>query len=170
MANVHNTDHKWYAVYTKSRCEKVVEKMLLAKKINVFLPINTYTKRWSRKVKQIQKPLINGYVFVNIIKDEYIKVLETEHIVSFLKFGNEIISIPNEEIDILRRIIGEEIELETSVVSIEVGEEVEITQGNLLGMKGILVSKESKNKFSINLDALGINITLSIDAKLLKKV
>jgi transcription antitermination factor NusG len=162
---MHDTDPFWYAVFTKSRCEKVVQKMLLAKKVETFLPINHYTRKYARKIKQIEKPLINGYVFVRIIKEEYVKVLETEHVVSFLKFGKDIISIPDDEINILRQIVGEDIELNIETKSLKVGDTVEIIKGNLYGMKGTLQSMDGKNRINISLETLGFDIVFNIDTK-----
>ena len=162
---VHEINPYWYAVFTKSRCEKVVQKMLVAKKVETFLPINQYTRKYARRIKQVEKPLINGYVFVRITKSDYVKVLETEHVVSFLKFGKDIISIPEAEINILRQIVGEDVEITLEEKSLKVGDIVEIIKGNLHGMKGILQSIDGKNRININLETLGFDIVFNIDAK-----
>ena len=78
-------ESKWFAVYTKYKCEKYVVDHLARKGIAAYVPLITKIKQYSSRVKRFDIPLINCYVFVKITKDQYIKVLETQYVMSFIK-------------------------------------------------------------------------------------
>ena len=78
---LHDTEARWFAVYTRYKREKIVRKQLSDKGIECYLPLQQFTRHYTRKVKQVQLPLISCYIFVKICKPEYIKVLETPEVV-----------------------------------------------------------------------------------------
>jgi transcription antitermination factor NusG len=163
-------DKKWYAIYTYFRSEKKVVEYLQHKAVRAYVPLINKVRRYKRKVKKYEVPIINNYVFVHIGKDEFSKVLDTQQVIKFIKIGNEIISIPQHEIDTLRKIEGKDIEIEVGNLNFEIGDEVEITQGNLVGLKGKLTSKLGKKKFTVELDHLGLSLLIDIDINLLSKI
>jgi len=167
--NLSNTEYKWFAVYTKYKAEKFVVDKLNAKRIIAYVPLISITKRYTRKVKTYDKPLINCYVFVKISKEDYIKVLETEYVIKFLKIKNDLIAIPDEEIELLKRVVGEGKNIDICQ-EIEVGQEVEIISGNLTGIKGRLLKKESKHNFFIQLNTIGVQMKMHIDPVFLRPI
>ncbi|MBK9564384.1 MAG: UpxY family transcription antiterminator [Saprospiraceae bacterium] len=66
---------RWFAVYTKYKCEKYVQDHLNKKNVQTYLPLIQKTRRYTRKVKHLEVPMINCYVFVHIIKNQYIPTL-----------------------------------------------------------------------------------------------
>lgn len=165
-----NEKPKWFAVRTKYRAEKVVQKQFEIKEIDSFLPILKLTRLYKKKKKKVDLPLIPCYIFVKIVKNEYIKVLETEFVFNFVKFSNELISITDEEIELMKRISGENQSVEVLFDSIGIGDEVEILSGNLAGVSGKLASIKQKNKVIIEINSLGLSLLLEIDTQnLIKK-
>ena len=162
-------EKKWFAIHTKYKCEKYVVMLLDRKRISSYLPLQTKIKRYKSKVKKYQVPLINNYVFVHIAEKEYIPVLETEYVFRFIRLGKNLISIPEEELDVLRRIVGDiEDMLPLLGHSISVGEEVEVIGGQLMGLTGKVVSQMGKKKFVIELKNIGYQFHIHIDMALLK--
>ncbi len=164
--NLSSTEFKWFAVYTKYKAEKYVVKSLAAKKVEAYVPLISYTKRYLRKIKTYNTPLINCYVFVKILKEDYVKVLETEHVMRFLKIKNDLIAIPESEIELMKRVVGEVNEIEVSHEFLD-GDEVEIVAGQLTGLKGKLLKKESRNNFLIELQSVGLQMRIHIDPEYL---
>lgn len=161
---------KWFAVYTRYKREKLIVKELERKGIRTYLPLQKVTRQWERKKKTVELPLINCYLFVHITKSDYIKVLETENVVKFVRFSKNLISIPDQEIEILKRIVGEGIFMEVHEGHYVEGDEVEISSGNLTGLKGKLIAKESEHNFLIELSHVGYAFRMSVAPELLKKV
>lgn len=169
--HLDNTEKKWFAIYTKFKCEKYVVNHLLKKGIEAYIPLLVTTKRYARKIKTYQIPLINCYAFVKIDKSQYLKVLETEFVMKFIKQRQDLISIPENEIELLRKIVGElDIKVELSHEAFIEGQEVEVISGNLTGLKGLLLKKHNKNEFLVELDHIGIQLSLNINPGLLRPI
>jgi len=161
---------KWFAIYTRYKREKTVAKELERKGVTAYLPLQKIVRQWERKKKTVELPLISCYLFVQITKANYVKVLETENVVKFVRFSKNLISIPEAEIDLIKRIVGEGFYLEIDEGTYAEGDQVEIAKGNLMGLRGKLVSKESTNNFVIELGHLGYSFRMSVAPELLKKV
>lgn len=161
---------RWFAVYTKYKREKIVLKRLQEQGIQTYLPIQKLTRRYERKVKTVELPLISCYIFTRITKKHYVPVLNTADVLHFVKFSQNLIAIPDREIRLLQRIVGEGTDVEAEPKSILVGEEVEIVSGNLAGIRGTLLQKDRKKNFVIELNSIGYALHLSVEPALLKRV
>lgn len=162
---------KWFAVYTKYKCEKYVAQQLKKKNIEVYIPLASKTKRYLRKIKNYQVPLIPCYVFVKIKKAHYLPTIETEHVIKFLKQGKDLLAIPDKEIEVLHRVSGEIIEaFQSANHPLQQGEEVEVTSGLLTGMKGKIVDKTGKKSFLVELETLGLTLRIDIDRHILNPI
>ncbi len=169
--HLHETTPRWFAVHTRSRSEKFVQRMLAKKGIHAYLPLQKLMRRYTRSTRQVEKPLINCYVFVLITKEAYLPVLETENVAGFVKSRNDLRAIPEAEMEIMRRITLEaDLDLEVFAGHFNEGEPVEITAGNLIGLKGRIVKAEGKRKFQIELLSLGYSLLISVDAAFLGKL
>lgn len=168
--HLHESEFRWFAVHTRSKSEKFVQRMLTKKGIHAYLPLQKLMRRYTRSTRWIEKPLINSYVFVKIVKTQYVPVLETENVAGFVKFSKNMISIPEDEMDILRRITLEDgLEVEAIPGQFTEGDSVEIAAGNLLGMKGRIVKIEGKRKMQVELGHLGYSLLITVDAAFLEK-
>lgn len=169
--HLHNTESRWFAVYTRYKSEKVVERLLSQKKIECYLPLQKVTRRYTRKIKTHDIPLISCYIFVKITKHEYVPVLETENVVKFIRFAKNLLSIPEAEIAILKRITGEgEFEVAAEPGIFHEGDEVEIIGGKLTGIRGRLVEKQGKKHMVVELENVGYSLRMDVDISLLRKV
>ena len=161
----HLNDHekKWFAIYTKFRAEKFVAQVLNSKNIDCYLPLKPITKKYARKIVHREIPLINCYLFVQIYKNQYTQTLDTPHVIKFIKQGKDLISIPQEEINIIKRICGEFIDIELAEKPIVVGQKVEIASGPLAGIKGYVLEKLGKRNFYVELETIGIHLRMIIE-------
>ncbi len=167
---LHEQEPRWFAVKTRSKCEKIVALLLGKKSIDAYVPLVQSIKRYTRKVKKVEKPLIGCYVFVRIVKDEYVPVLETENVAGFVRFSRNLIAIPDDEIHILRRIVMEnDIELEALTGNVYAGDPVIISAGPLTGVAGKVVKVDGKKRFQVELDRLGYTLLITIDAQFVQK-
>lgn len=166
--HLHLSEPRWFAIYTPYKREKHVNQLLVRKGIDAYVPLQTLTRRYTRKIKQVELPLFNRYVFVKIVKGDYVKVLETEGVIQFVKIGGNLLSIPEEEISLIKRVIGESIPLNCTKPSYEVGDRVEIIAGNLTGIEGTLVKEEGKTQMLVDLHYLGYSLRIHIDQSLLR--
>ena len=167
---VHEELSYWYAVYTKSRCEKAACSALLDAGIKAYIPIIEKTRLYKRKKRVVKFPLIPSYVFVKICRSDIIKVLQNSHVINFVKCGKSIAKIKEEEIETLKKVTGEISDIDVALENIKKGDRVEIISGSLVGIKGILLKKAGKRNFSIRLESIGVNLDVQIDKSYLRKV
>ena len=168
--HLHATEARWFAVYARYKREKLVAQRLQEKGIECYLPLQRLTRYYTRKVKQVELPLISGYLFTRITRPEYVPVLETQDVVQFVRFSRNLISIPEREINIIRRVVGEDIEIEVEPNGFHPGDAVEIIGGQLTGLKGTLLERRSDKNFVIELESLGYNLLMQVDPSLLRRV
>lgn len=161
---------RWFAVRTRFKCEKLVAHLLGKKQIHAYVPLIRTVRRYTRKIKKLEKPLIASYVFVRIVKTEYVPVLETENVAGFVRFSKNLIAIPEDEINLMRRIVLEQdIELEAIPGKLESGDKVIITAGSLTGLSGTVVKAEGKKRFQVELEQMGFSLLMTIDAAFIQK-
>jgi transcription antitermination factor NusG len=168
----HLTEYepRWFAIRTRFKSEKLAHKQLLLRGIHAYLPIRNMTRRYNKRIRHVEMPLINSFVFVKIRKDEYVRVLETDYVAGFLKFGNNLLAIPEQQIDLIKRLLGEKIDIVIEQTGFLKGDWVEVTAGPLLGMQGQLVMIQGKERVLVELLNSGYTLQIAIDNYLLKKI
>ncbi len=170
-SNLHESEPRWFAVRTRSKCEKHVQRALEKKGVHAWVPLQEFLRRYERKVRRVEKPLITCYVFVSIAKPHYLPVLETENVAGFVRMGKDLRAIPEAEIDLLRRIVFEkDLDVEAIPGGLLGGEAVEIAQGTLAGQRGRVVQREGKRRVQIELENLGYSLLLTVDERFLVKI
>ena len=76
----------WFAIWTRSRHEKLVRDQLAKKTdVDVFLPTIGKWSRWKDRKKKIDWPLFPGYVFARFVADERIGILKVDGVVQIIK-------------------------------------------------------------------------------------
>lgn len=176
MANVqstinqlHEDEPRWFAIYSAFKKEKFAKNLLEKKGIETYLPLQKVVRKYKSKVKKLEIPLINCYLFVRITKQDYVKVLETDYISRFIKIGKDLIAIPDAEIEIMQRVLGENVKVEVEQSQFYQGDDVVITQGNLMGLTGKLVKFQGKEKVIVQLNTIGYSLQIEMDKSLLIK-
>lgn len=168
--HLHESEARWFAVHTRSKSEKFVQRMLARKGVHAWLPLQQLLRRYSRSTRMTEKPLINCYVFVRIVKDQYLTVLETENVAGFVRFGKNLVAIHEAEIDLLKRItLAGDLDVQAVPGNFAEGDPVEISAGTLAGLKGRIVKVEGKRKFQVELKYLFHSLLITVDAAFLEK-
>ena len=167
---LHQDIPRWFVIYTKYKTEKYVVEKLKMKGVEAYVPLIKYSKRYTRKIKHYEVPLINCYVFVKITREEYLRVLETEYVSAFLKNRGNLTDVKEEEIQILRKIVGENHEIQTAPLEFVPGKKVEIISGNLTGIKGKLIETKGKKDFLVELESIGYQFTMNINKNHLRAI
>jgi len=136
--------------------------MLKEKYIKSSLPMVTVYRQWSDRKKRVEVPLFRGYVFVNIdIQYERLNVLQTDGVVKFISFGGKIVTIPEEQMYWMDRLI------DTSNIEHEqvlpVGTNVEVKYGPFKGLSGQVKQKQSETRIVVWFDAImqGVSVDIS---------
>jgi transcriptional antiterminator RfaH len=166
--HLHPTEHRWFAVHTRFKCEKFVVDLLDRKNIKAYVPLRTSLRMYGARKRKTTLPVISCYAFVQIIEPEYRHVLETEHVLTFVRASKNLMAIPEVEMNNLRRIaMDENLEYTATPERYTEGQAVTISSGNLAGMQGIIVKIDGKDKFVVELETIGHSILIEMDSKYL---
>lgn len=152
----------WYAVYTRSRHEKKVAGGLKDKDIEVFLPLRSVINRWKDRRKEVQLPLFSGYVFVRIVPEQKIPVLQTAGVVTLVGNGSDPMPIPEEQIESIQKLVNSGIRYDPYPYLKE-GMRVFIKRGPLKGMEGVLIEKRKKHLLVLSVDLIQQSAVLQVD-------
>lgn len=153
----------WFALYTKSRHEKLVDRELQKKGLETFLPLRKVTRDWSDRKKIIEEPLFKGYLFVHMPLKERFTVLNTVGAVRFIgKSAGEPVAVPEKELLTVRQFIEQEIQIDPFPYLKE-GDKVYVRSGPFKGAEGFIVRKDRHCRLVISLDMLMQSVSVVID-------
>lgn len=157
-------DHplRWYALRTRSRCEKVVRDQLLSQGIEPLLPTVKRMSQWKDRKKEIEVPLFSGYCFVRFAADRKLPVLKTLGVVDIVGAGHSPEPIADEEIAALRTLMASVL-LYDSHPYLHEGMVVEVIRGPLQGVRGILLRKEKRHRLVLGIRLIQQAAAVEID-------
>jgi len=156
----------WHAVYIKSRAEKKAEAELQFKEIECFLPLQRKLRQWSDRKKWVEMPLIPGYLFVRTNNKDHITVLQSNYILSYVRFEGKAAIIPENQIEYLKLMLKQDnTEIEITQENFEPGQLIEVIAGPLIGLQGKLIRTNGKDKLAIELIQLGYSALIEISAR-----
>ena len=159
----------WHAIYVNSRAEKKVGDTLLAKKIEIYVPLIKTMKQWSDRKKLVELPLLNGYVFVRISSIEIDKVTQTKGVVNFVRSEGKIAIIREVEINRLKQLVELGYQLEVFSVNRKYnqGDKVKINSGALKGIEGYVIAGTESRQIEVLLESIGQCIRVKLPESIL---
>lgn len=159
----------WYAVYTKPRWEKKVTRLLSAKNIECYCPLNKVRKKWSDRVKIVEEPLFKSYVFVRIDLEEQLKVRQVEGVINFVYWQGKPARIRDEEMAIVRKFMSDYEDVSVESIEIRPYDEVMVNKGILLGKTGV-VKRVLHHVAEVELQTLGFRLVARFEKKSLIQI
>lgn len=155
---------KWFALQTRARHEKVVAQRLGDRGVVTFLPLVRGVHRWSDRWKTVELPLFSCYVFAKLVPrdDERLRVLLVEGVLNFVGPRGQGITIPEEQIDSIRKLVQEQLPF-CSHPFLKIGQRVRIRSGALDGVEGILVSRSGEHTLVVSIDAIDRSLAVRIE-------
>jgi len=158
-----NTEYKWYALYTKARAEKKVLEQLTQMGIKAYLPLRRVLRQWSDRKKWVDMPVISSYIFINIPESDYRKVFDARGVVAYVSYKGKAVTIPDHEIEAMRKTIENNIEFDVQQRELKKGEEITITSGPLKGVKGIVKEVQGDKKLYISISNIGYTLVINME-------
>jgi len=160
---------KWLVFYTKSRTEKKVYDYLQKFGFESFLPLHTVLRQWSDRKKKVEVPLFNSYIFVHEPESRIMDVLQVPGIVCNVRHNGKPAVMRQKEIDTIKRFLETGYLIESlPVEDLKKGDRVEVLDGPLRGMEGILTQEYNEEKFSVLVETIDQVLTVNIEKRVLK--
>ena len=154
----------WYAVYTKPRHERKVNRHLSRDGYTTLLP---EIERWSRRKdrrKKILVPIFPGYLFIHaeLHGENRLKVLRTEGVVRILGNNGTPVAVRENEIESIQKIVGSKASVHPHRY-LKRGRVVRVVAGPLEGVEGIFLSAKGTEKLVVSVELLRGSVSFTID-------
>ena len=137
---------QWYALQTRSRHEKVADRLLSEKGFATFLPLTVVRSPVSlRRFREAQIPLFPGYTFARFScsNEDQHRVLQTTGVARIVRTRSGPVSIPDLEIESLKALVSQRIRCSLSP-SFAVGQRVLVIAGPLKGVQGEIIRRKNR--------------------------
>ena len=159
----------WIVVRSKPRSEKIAYAQLKEKGIEAYLPLLKERRKWSDRKKWVEFPLFSSYLFAKIEIKNSIFVLQTNGVNSLVKFGEEIAIVQDEVVNAIKLAIDGGYQLTPAEYFIA-GNAVEVIEGPMRGVKGIVAQLKGKDRLVIKIDAIQQALSIDIDTRFIKNI
>ena len=161
---MENTFGKWYTLRTKSRHEFIVRNYMQRKGFEVFLPTYSKLRQWSDRRKHIEFPLFSGYCFVRFSHRDRMHVMRGPGVAGIVGLRGRGISIPEEEIRAIRKVTESGLAYDPFPY-LQEGMRVQVINGPLSGIQGVLFSKHANHRLIIGINLLKQGASVEIYAE-----
>ena len=153
----------WYAAYTSSRHEKTVAEHLRQREIECFLPLYETVRRWNNGRHRVQLPLFPSYVFVRMGVRDKLRVLQVPGLVQLVTFQGALAALPDSEIETLRNALTAGVPAQPYRY-LNVGSKVEICNGPLQGLRGILLRHQGQFRVVVSVEMIMRSVVVEVEA------
>jgi transcription antitermination factor NusG len=161
----------WYAIWTRSHCERLVEQQLTARGFSPLLPeVQAARKTAGRAARNNVKaaPMFPGYLFVRdaMTKERYVEMLGVRGIVRVLEDGwTRLTPVPESDIDAIRHIVESGVAVFQHPL-LRHGDRVRVVDGPLSGIEGIFVTdSQQRGRLVVTIDLLGRSVALEVSGE-----
>jgi transcription elongation factor/antiterminator RfaH len=159
----------WYIMYTYPNYEKKVQKILLQKNIDCYLPLQKVTRQWSDRKKLIDIPLFPNYIFINSTPHEKFEALNVTGVIKFISFNGQPAILPDKDVETIKKVACQQFEV-ANEQNFEKGDYVRVLEGPFAGMCGYLFERKGKTRFGFKLDAIDQTISIEICTSIIEKI
>lgn len=164
-------EKKWFVYYTKSRHEKKVKELLERKGYEVFLPMHKVLRQWSDRKKKVEVPLFNSYIFVRTEEHHVATVLQVPGISWNIRHNGKPAVLHPKEHELINRFLATGLTLEVvGTPDLRQGDRVQVIDGPLRGMEGLLVATTDGNRFVVALESIGQSMRVTLQPQLMKRI
>ena len=155
-------EKKWYAVYTKPRWEKKVDKLLTEKGIESYCPLQKIQRQWSDRKKIVEEPLFKSYVFVRIPDAQQTALRKVNGVVNYVYWMGKPAVVKDREIEVIKKFLDEYENIQVEPVEVHINNKVHIKSGVLMDKEATVLSV-MKNKVKVVIESIGFSLVANID-------
>ncbi|MCB9202979.1 MAG: UpxY family transcription antiterminator [Flavobacteriales bacterium] len=150
----------WYLLYTKPKHEKKVEFLLNDVGIKTFLPTIIERRKWSDRVKKVERVLFSSYIFIDIEIFFYELIFQPGVVRVIKDENNKPREIPEKIIHSIQGWLSENKKKDVEVMTFKQGDSVELDTLFFQAKHGI-IERVKKDEFIILLEGTGIKLSIA---------
>jgi len=129
----------WYVVHTRPKCEHIAAGLMAGLEgVETYCPRIRFQKNTRRGKVWFIEALFPSYFFARFVPAESMRAVNySQSVIKVVDFGGNLTSVPDEAIAVLKSEM-KDVEICEVEVGVKVGDVVELTEGPMRGMKGIV--------------------------------
>jgi transcription antitermination factor NusG len=160
----------WFALHVRSRHENLTASVLQRKGYQTFLPVYTLRRMWSDRIKELQQPLFEGYVFCQFdLNDRVVPIITTPGVLGIVGLGKRPVAVDNHEIAALQRVVRSGLPVEPCPY-LQVGSAIRIEHGPLSGTEGTLIEIKNRHRMIVSISLLRRSVSVQVDEAWITRV
>ncbi len=155
---------RWYALHTRARHEKAIERRLRDQGMQTFVPTTIQVHRWSDRKKKVEVPLFSCYVFIRsaLSAEDRTRVYQVESVHGFVGTRGSSLPIPDEQIESIQKVLTQTAPWR-SYPFLKAGQRVRVRGGAMDGVEGVFLSENGDHSLIISIDAIQRSMAVRID-------
>jgi len=153
---------EWFAVQVWSGREHFSASHLRLRGYEIFLPCYQERRRWTDRVKVVDRPLFAGYIFARAERNPG-RIVTAPGVIRILGDVGGPVSIPVEEIEAIQRIIDARVQAGPWPAP-QAGHRVRIDAGPLSGVEGTILLAKGRNRLIVTISLLQRAVAAEIDS------
>ncbi len=162
--SVSQEEQRWYALHTRARHEKAIERRLRDQGMETYVPTTMEVHRWSDRKKKVEVPLFSCYVFVHCVlnSQDRMRVYQIDSVHGFVGTHGSSLPIPDEQIESIQKVLMQTAPWR-SYPFLKVGQRVRVRGGAMDGVEGVFVSENGDHSLIISIDVIQRSMAVRID-------
>ena len=152
----------WFALRVKPNHEKPVAATLRGKGLEEFLPLLRTRRQWSDRVKVMDLPLFPGYLFCRLNLEDRMPLLTTPGFLYIVGIGKNPEPVDEGEIQAIQSVLRSGFPV-TPWPSLVVGQKVQLKNGPLRGLEGVLTKIANQHRIYVSVTLLKRSISVEVD-------
>jgi transcription antitermination factor NusG len=164
---------RWYALRTRARAEKQVDRLLGVRGVESYLPLVERERQWADRKKKVDFPLFPGYTFARFPLGRFLDVVRTPGVAEVVGGLERPTPIREEELEAVRRFTQGILDtgwVPEPVDWMEPGTPVLVAEGPFKGLRGLLLESRGRSRVAVRLSALRLAVCVDLDRTSLRRV
>jgi transcription antitermination factor NusG len=152
----------WYALSVKHQHERAVRLALEFNGFEALAPTYRARRRWSDRVKEVDRPLFSGYVFCRFAFAERVRVMDAPGVARVVEFGGAPAEISEAEIAAIRAVMDSKLPVRPWPY-LKLGDRVRVEHGPLRGIEGTLLREVVRERWQLVIGVEMLQRSLAVE-------
>lgn len=147
----------WYVIHSKPKCEHLAAGLMLGlPDVETYCPRIKFQRNTQRGKVWFIEALFPSYFFARFVPANSIRAVKhSQNVIRIVDFGGQMTPVPDSVIQTIREEMAGQIIKEIHI-GVKVGDTVELTEGPMRGLKGIVNSiRSGDDRVKILMEFLG---------------